>query len=332
MSTIIKTAGSILALAILAACGGGDGDSGSSGGGGNGGGAGGGGTPPPKYTKQQMEWVGHESVYTALGVTQIPGFVANLALDFFSYAAEEKITTDSGTCDGESAGTLVATLTDANGDGLVSNGDKVVFDFNDCYLESEDLLLDGTVTVTFSGVSGNVLDETASSAVTMTLPLTGFKLDGSETLDGTIVVAYKHDNKGTASDDDDTYAYKTTVAQLDIARSEGGKSYATRIENYLSDYVYDYVTDLNTFSAISYGASGTDPLLGSFDYDVTMTTPLVYWEHSEGGELQSGAFKSVTVGETITTTFVQNDTRNQVKIESTSGLSSTMDFIAFDDL
>jgi len=328
MNTTIKTAGSILALSILAACGGGDGASSSSGG--NGGG--GGGTPPAKYTKQQFKWASHESVYAALGVTQIPGFIADLAIDFVGYAAAEDITTDTATCDGASPGKLVATLTDTNGDHKIGNGDKVVFDFDNCHLEDEDLLLDGVVTVTFSGVSGDVLDEATSSAVTMTLPLTGFKLDGSETLDGTVVIAYKHDSKGTASDNDDTYSYKTTVAQLDIARSDGGKSYATRIENYLSDYVYDYATDLNTFSAISYGTSGTDPLLGSFDYDVTMTTPLVYWEHSDTGEPDAGAFKTVTAAETFTTTFVPNDGKGQVKIESTSGVSSTMDFSAFDDL
>lgn len=338
MKKHIKTAGSILALAILAACGGGDGNSsgsGGSGGGGSGGGSGGGGsggdTPAALYTKQQMEWAGHESFYTAVGVTQIPGLIAEASLGFVRYAAAHDITTDSEVCDGDSPGTVTATFTDGNGNHKIDNGDKVTFKLVNCRGPIGDELVDGTVTITYSDVTGNLLDGSSSSA-TMTIPLANFKLDGSETLNGTVVIDYARDTKDTADDGDDTLSVQTAAERLDIGYSRDGKSYATRIEDYSSDYTYARETRLYTFSAIGYRTSGTDPLLGTFNHTVKMTTPLVYWRDLGDGSPDTGAFETKTPGETITTTIVLTETEDLVEIKSTSGLSSKMDFAAFDDL
>lgn len=333
MKKHIKTAGSVLALAILAACGGGDGSSSGSGGsgGGNGGGSGGG-TPAPLYTKQQMEWAGHESFYTSVGVTQIPGLIAQASLGFVRYAVEHDITTDSEECDGDSPGTVTATFTDGNGNHKIDNGDKVTFKLVNCRGPVGDELVDGTVTITYSNVTGDLLDGSASSGATMTIPLADFKLDGSETLNGTVVIDYARDTKDTVDDSDDTLSVQTTADQLDIGYSQDGKSYATRIEDYSSDYTYGSETRLYTFSAIGYRTSGTDPLLGAFNHTVKMTTPLVYWRDLGDGSPDAGAFETKTPGETITTTIVLTDTEDLVEIKSTSGLSSKMDFAAFDDL
>jgi len=229
-------------------------------------------------------------------------------------------------------GTVTATFPNAGPDHVLANGEFVTLDFKNCELRAYDMMLHGQVKVTFSGISGDYRDLRAKFAVTATMPLDKLLLDGSETLNGTLVFTRNLDRKGTSTRDDDVETMKVSTAQLDISRSEGGKAYATKIKDYSTERHIENPADFTVFSSASYGASGTDPLLGTYDHKVSLTTPVRY-ENLDEIVVGSGAFKTVTPAETITTTFSSPSSGgSQVKIESTSGISSTMTYEQYDDL
>lgn len=333
MNMTIKTVGSILALSILAACGGGDGGSGAGSGGsggGTGGGSGSGGGTLPKYTKQQMEWASHESAYTTLGVTEIAKLLGDAALDF-TLVGKTSVTEDCARGGDDTRGTVTAAFPNAGLDHVLANGEFVTLDFENCKLRNYDMTLHGQVKITFSGISGDYRNLREKFAVTATMPLDKLLLDGSETLNGTLVFTRNLERKGTSTHEDDVETMKVSTAQLDISRSEGGKAYATKIKDYSTELHIENPADFTVFSSASYGMSGTDPVLGTYDHKISLTTPVRY-ENLDEIVIGSGAFKTVTPAETITTTFSTPGSGPQVKIESTSGLSSTMTYEQYDDL
>ncbi len=315
MKFMMKASAGAVALALLAACGGGDGDGGSSGGGGD-----------AKLSQEQVVWLGHESAFIGTGIPMIARSLADAALSFL----DEESPAAQKNCDplnGET-GTVSRTFADVDEDGLLSDGDKVELNFEACYDSDEDISLNGPVTVTFGGLTGDIFDSSVDSTAKISLLINSLGLDQTETLNGTIELDYSYDTKGTLGRDDDVESLAVTSDKIAITSQEDSKTYSVDITNYSSAATWGY--DHLLYSLIKYGVAGTDALLGSFNYQVSTSAPVT---EQDDGTITDGEFKAVGSGETITTLFITaSGGETTVKISSTSGVTATMDYAEFDNL
>lgn len=290
MPYVLKTTGAAVALALLAACGGGGDDA------------------KPTYSEAQLKELASEVVGVSLGLPQITIFVAAQALSFL----DDGVPSGSQPCD--DGGTYIATLIRAGTGTELGNGDKVAIEFDNC--KDDDQQMTGKTTVTFSDVSGDIFDVDQPSTATMAFPFRGMVLDGGDTtVDGDFVL--KASTKpGSAPGKDDG----SGTLKLSGAAKVAEKGTVIEISDYSSEFVSDNATDLDTFSRIDYRAKGSGPLLGAFDYRVSMIAPVV--AKLDVGDLISGGLRATMDAETVDTTIATSGTGvTTVSVKSSSGKS-----------
>jgi len=292
MHHVLKTTGAAVALALLAACGGSD-------------------DPKPTYSEAQLKELALDVMGISVGVPMTTTFAVGQVLGFLDEG------TPSGPQPCEGGGTYTATLTRAGSGSIPGNGDKVDIQFDQCEDDDTGTTLTGKTTVTFSDVSGDILDTDVAAAATMSLPFRGMSMDGETTLDGDFVLRAATTPGGAPNTDDGKSTLKITGA---VKLTEKGVS--VEVSDYATELASDHATDIDTFSRVDYRAKGSRSPLGEFDYRVSMTAPVV--AKLAFGDLISGGLRAKTDAETVDTTIATTSGTTTASIKSSSGKSTTL--------
>lgn len=194
--------------------------------------------------------------------------------------------TDTQPCSG--GGNLVINGTVSNPD-AISNGDTLTVTANSCVEGTE--TLSGTLSVNFSGVSGNT--STDVFGVTMDSTFTNFNITS-----GTDKIGVNGDMKVVLSQ---TSASASTIAlsgtSLKTTEQQGS---AAAVERTITAYTVTGSTkDGVSSSAANFGLSGTSPKLGTFSYTVQNKQQFVFNSAtavvpSSGSLIVNGNASSVT--------------------------------------
>lgn len=293
MHHVLKTTGAAVALALLAACGGSDDPA------------------KPTYSEAQLKELALDVMGISVGVPMTTTFAVGQVLGFLDEG------TPSGPQPCEGGGTYTATLTRAGSGSIPGNGDKVDIQFDQCEDDDTGTTLTGKTTVTFSDVSGDILDTDVAAAATMSLPFRGMSMDGETTLDGDFVLRAATTPGGASNTDDGKSTLKITGA---VKLTEKGVS--VEVSDYATELASDHATDIDTFSRVDYRAKGSRSPLGEFDYRVSMTAPVV--AKLAFGDLISGGLRAKTDAETVDTTIATTSGTTTASIKSSSGKSTTL--------
>jgi hypothetical protein len=239
------------------------------------------------------------------GVTVAPAgvSVASPAFDLVKRAVRQNgaslLTgvTMSSACTGGGSMTIDATLHNQN---TLTNGDTLAVTTKNCVEEGS--TMNGAVSVTVSGVSGDVVNGT-TGAVTLDMRLTGFSVTtGSDTEVGTGDMKISV-NATSATDLDLTISGNS----LQVTEQHAGTTVATRT---LTAYTMTGGLHGTTVTAAAnFAVSGNANGLGQFAYTVQSLQPLVTTTMSDvptaGSFIVNGAASSVTA--TIVPTGVRLD-------------------------
>lgn len=195
-------------------------------------------------------------------------------------------TTISNACTGGGTVSINATVSNQN---TISNGDTMTVTASNCVEDGQ--TMNGTMSVTFSGMSGDILN-TWTFGATMDTTFTNFSVTS-----GADTVGINGDMKITINQTD---ASNNTLSisgkSLQATENHSGARVATRT---LTDYTVTGSTHGTTVTgSANFGLSGNTNSLGQFSYSVKTVQPFV-WTGTvmpgAGSMLVNGASSSVTV-------------------------------------
>ncbi|VCU70150.1 hypothetical protein PIGHUM_02217 [Pigmentiphaga humi] len=315
MSKTSSAVAVLMTAGTLAACGGGSG--------GDSGGGGGGST---SLTNKQMQWYGHETAFTGMGVSQ--------AIEGIIVPAIMLAKPDAASVECDEGGSATGIWTDADDSGALSAGDTVALTATECTFSEDGIPFSGKATVVFDAVSGEVYDDSADWALKATATLGAGAMFDDTLASGSLKMDIAHASNGTAADEsDDVNTVKVETPELKLTNSYGGKTYPVTITNYASAFAYRAATDTEEFSALQFTAKGADPVLGAaFSYDAKLAkSPLSYSWPKSG--FVSGTLETKISTETITTTFSSTSGNpGTVTFSSSLGGGTSLTYAQFDDL
>jgi hypothetical protein len=214
--------------------------------------------------------------------------VLNLAKRAYGQSAPQLLTGVIVTeaCSGGGTVTIDANLRNSQS---LSNGDTMTMTANNCVEDGD--TLKGVLSITFSGVSGDILN-TSSGAATLDTRFTNFSVtSGSETIgiNGDMKIAMSVTSATSNS-------VTITGNSLQTTEQKAGATVATRT---LNDYSLTGSTNGATVtSAASFALSGNAGSLGQFAFTVKNLQPFVTVGSampSSGALIVNGASSSVTV-------------------------------------
>ncbi|HEX9171153.1 MAG TPA: hypothetical protein VF861_00665 [Telluria sp.] len=194
--------------------------------------------------------------------------------------------TISESCSGGGTVTIDATIRNQQ---TISDGDTMTVTANNCVEDGS--TMNGAMAITFSGMSGDILN-TWTFGATMDTRFTNFSVaSGSETLavNGDMKIAINQTNSTTSS-------LTISGKSLQTTEQKAGTTIATRT---LTDYSLTGSTLGTTItSAANFTLSGNTSTLGQFSYSVKNIQPFVSTGSampSSGSLIVNGAASSVTV-------------------------------------
>jgi hypothetical protein len=214
--------------------------------------------------------------------------VLNLVKRAYGQGAPQLLTgvTITEACSGGGTVTIDANLRNSQS---LSNGDTMTMTANNCVEDGD--LLKGAMTITFSGVTGDILN-TFSGAATLDTRFTGFSVtSGSDTIgvNGDMKIAMTVTSPTSNS-------VTISGTSLQTTEQKAGATVATRT---LTDYSLTGSTNGATVtSAANFALSGNAGSLGQFSFTVKNLKPFVTVGSampSSGALIVNGAASSVTV-------------------------------------
>jgi hypothetical protein len=224
----------------------------------------------------------------SLGSAGISAVAPVLSLVKHAHGAQQLLTgvTISESCSGGGTVTIDATLRNQQ---TISNGDTMALTANNCV--EDGTTLNGAMTVTFSEVSGDMMN-TLTFGATMDTRFNNFSvISGSETMgvNGDMKIAINQANQSTSS-------ITISGKSLQLTEQRAGASVANRT---LADYSMTGSTRGTTItSAANFTLSGNTNGLGQFSYSVKNVQPFVSTGTAmpgSGSLIVNGASSSVTV-------------------------------------